>query len=67
MNGDIYFQPLRSIAWHHEGKQFMSSHTDGSLVTWNVKSQGKIASIITPHGKYCSLYYSVLTHCFPGI
>jgi len=47
----IDFQSLRSISWHHEGKQFMSSHTDGSLITWNVKSQGKPASIIIPHGK----------------
>ena len=46
------FQSLRSISWHHEGKQFMSSHTDGSLLTWNIKSQGKPVSIITPHGKY---------------
>ncbi|XP_060577978.1 syntaxin-binding protein 5-like isoform X2 [Ruditapes philippinarum] len=44
-------ESLRSISWHHEGKQFMSSHTDGSLLTWNIKSQGKPVSIITPHAK----------------
>ncbi|XP_052242226.1 syntaxin-binding protein 5-like isoform X2 [Dreissena polymorpha] len=44
-------ESLRSISWHHEGKQFMSSHTDGSLVSWIVKSPGKPASIITPHAK----------------
>ncbi|WAR06730.1 STXB5-like protein [Mya arenaria] len=43
--------PLRSISWHSEGKQFMSSHSDGSLLTWNVKTPGKPASIITPHAK----------------
>ncbi|XP_052807589.1 syntaxin-binding protein 5-like isoform X9 [Mya arenaria] len=44
-------EPLRSISWHSEGKQFMSSHSDGSLLTWNVKTPGKPASIITPHAK----------------
>ncbi|XP_053396743.1 syntaxin-binding protein 5-like isoform X2 [Mercenaria mercenaria] len=44
-------ESLRSITWHHEGKQFMSCHTDGSLLTWNIKSQGKPVSIITPHAK----------------
>ncbi|KAL4233705.1 Syntaxin-binding protein 5 [Mactra antiquata] len=44
-------ESLRSITWHHEGKQFMSSHSDGSLITWNIKSTGKPVSIITPHAK----------------
>lgn len=42
--------PLRSISWHHEGKQFMSSHTDGSLITWTVR-QVKATNVTHPHGE----------------
>ncbi|XP_076639824.1 syntaxin-binding protein tomosyn isoform X7 [Colletes latitarsis] len=42
--------PLRSITWHHEGKQFMSSHTDGSLSTWTVR-QVKPTNVTHPHAK----------------
>ena len=45
------FQALRSVSWHHEGKQFMASHTDGSLTTWNIRAAGKPCNIMTPHGK----------------
>ncbi|CAL7951266.1 unnamed protein product [Xylocopa violacea] len=41
---------LRSISWHHEGKQFMCSHTDGSLSTWSVR-QIKPMNITYPHAK----------------
>jgi syntaxin-binding protein 5 len=35
-----------------EGRQFVCSHGDGSLVTWNVKPvNGKPASVVYPHGK----------------
>ncbi|XP_043507460.1 syntaxin-binding protein 5 isoform X5 [Frieseomelitta varia] len=42
--------PLRSISWHHEGKQFMCSHTDGSLSTWTVR-QVKPTNVTHPHAK----------------
>ncbi|XP_043261438.1 syntaxin-binding protein 5 isoform X4 [Colletes gigas] len=42
--------PLKSITWHHEGKQFMSSHTDGSLSTWTVR-QVKPTNVTHPHAK----------------
>ncbi|XP_050473373.1 syntaxin-binding protein 5 isoform X7 [Bombus huntii] len=42
--------PLKSISWHHEGKQFMCSHTDGSLATWTVR-QVKPTNITHPHAK----------------
>ncbi|CAG5077456.1 Similar to Stxbp5: Syntaxin-binding protein 5 (Rattus norvegicus) [Cotesia congregata] len=41
-------EPLRSISWHHEGKQFMCSHTDGSLSTWFLK-QARPISVSHPH------------------
>eukprot|EP00062_Callorhinchus_milii_P009770 gi/632953920/ref/XP_007892685.1/ PREDICTED: syntaxin-binding protein 5 [Callorhinchus milii] len=47
-----YDEAIHSVAWHHEGKQFTCSHSDGSLTTWNVKSPLKPAQIITPHGKF---------------
>ncbi|CAG9815268.1 unnamed protein product [Phaedon cochleariae] len=42
---------LRSIAWHHEGKQFMCSHADGTLTTWSLKSPIKYVHISQPHAK----------------
>ena len=56
----IHTQKLGSICWHMEGKQFVSSYHDGSLVTWNIKPAAQVgeglatrkpASIIFPHGK----------------
>ena len=48
-------EPLRSISWHHEGKQFMACHTDGSLTTWFSK-QPKPANITHPHGKVIYIF-----------
>ncbi|KAI2652047.1 Syntaxin-binding protein 5 [Labeo rohita] len=42
---------IHSVAWHHEGKQFICSHSDGTLTIWNIKSPAKPAQTITPHGK----------------
>ncbi|XP_011500953.1 PREDICTED: syntaxin-binding protein 5 [Ceratosolen solmsi marchali] len=42
--------PLRSISWHHEGKQFICSHTTGSLTTWLVR-QPKYVHVTYPHAK----------------
>ncbi|XP_036405197.1 syntaxin-binding protein 5a isoform X7 [Megalops cyprinoides] len=46
-----YDEAIHSVAWHHEGKQFICSHSDGTLTIWNVKSPAKPAQTITPHGK----------------
>lgn len=46
-------QALRSVSWHHEGKQFMCSHTDGSLTTYNIKQPQKPVSVMMPHGECC--------------
>ncbi|KAJ8672943.1 hypothetical protein QAD02_004204, partial [Eretmocerus hayati] len=43
-------EPLKSISWHHEGKQFMCSHTDGSLTTWMAR-QLKPVNVTHPHSK----------------
>ncbi|KAF3849891.1 hypothetical protein F7725_019610 [Dissostichus mawsoni] len=42
---------IHSVAWHHEGKQFICSHSDGTLTIWNIRGQGKPIQTITPHGK----------------
>ncbi|XP_033635112.1 syntaxin-binding protein 5-like isoform X1 [Asterias rubens] len=44
-------QPVRCVSWHHEGKQFIVSHTDGTLTMWNLKNAAKPANIISPHAK----------------
>ncbi|XP_011049192.1 PREDICTED: syntaxin-binding protein 5 isoform X2 [Acromyrmex echinatior] len=41
---------LTSISWHHEGKQFMCSHSDGSLSTWTIRQLKP--SITFPHAKF---------------
>ncbi|XP_061610026.1 syntaxin-binding protein 5a isoform X3 [Phyllopteryx taeniolatus] len=46
-----YDEAIHSVAWHHEGKQFVCSHSDGTLTIWNVRGQGKPVQTITPHGK----------------
>lgn len=43
---------LRSVAWHHEGKYFVSSHTDGSLCTWPLRPTPKPQFHSYPHGEY---------------
>lgn len=45
------FQAIHSVAWHHEGKQFLCSHSDGTLTTWNIRTPAKPTQIITPHGR----------------
>ncbi|XP_024081941.1 syntaxin-binding protein 5 isoform X2 [Cimex lectularius] len=44
-------EPLKSVIWHHDGKQFMTSHTDGTLQTWNIRQFGKPVNILQPHAK----------------
>ncbi|GLD49372.1 syntaxin-binding protein 5-like protein [Lates japonicus] len=44
-----YDEAIHSVAWHHEGKQFICSHSDGTLTIWNVRGQGKPIQTITPH------------------
>nr|XP_020645145.1 syntaxin-binding protein 5-like isoform X1 [Pogona vitticeps] len=46
-----YDEAIHSIAWHNEGKQFMCSHSDGSLTLWNLKTPSRPFQIIIPHGK----------------
>nr|XP_060619372.1 syntaxin-binding protein 5-like isoform X1 [Anolis sagrei ordinatus] len=46
-----YDEAIHSIGWHNEGKQFMCSHSDGSLTFWNLKSPSRPFQIIIPHGK----------------
>lgn len=50
---------LRSISWHHEGKQFMCSHVDGTLTTWNIKTSSKYIHISQPHGKLAANGFSI--------
>ncbi|KAG1677408.1 Syntaxin-binding protein 5 [Nymphon striatum] len=44
-------ETLLSISWHHDGRQFMCSHADGSLSTWNLRTTQKTPSVTYPHGK----------------
>ncbi|KAJ8004540.1 hypothetical protein DPEC_G00137340 [Dallia pectoralis] len=46
-----YDEAIHSVSWHHEGKQFMCSHSDGSLTVWNLRNTSRPIQITYPHGK----------------
>ncbi|XP_057708729.1 syntaxin-binding protein 5-like isoform X11 [Corythoichthys intestinalis] len=46
-----YDEAIHSVSWHHEGKQFMCSHSDGSLTVWNLRNTSKPIQVTFPHGK----------------
>ncbi|KAM8854630.1 syntaxin-binding protein 5-like isoform 15-T15 [Spinachia spinachia] len=46
-----YDEAIHSVGWHHEGKQFMCSHSDGSLSMWNLRNTTKPFQVTFPHGK----------------
>ncbi|XP_048834464.1 syntaxin-binding protein 5-like isoform X8 [Brienomyrus brachyistius] len=46
-----YDEAIHSVSWHHEGKQFMCSHSDGSLTTWSLRNTAKPFQVTFPHGK----------------
>ncbi|XP_046699841.1 syntaxin-binding protein 5-like isoform X7 [Silurus meridionalis] len=46
-----YDEAIHSVSWHHEGRQFMCSHSDGSLTMWNLRNTAKPFQITFPHGK----------------
>lgn len=54
-------EPVKSVAWHYEGKYFVSSHKDGSICSWPTRPTPKPQSLVFPHGKiqmfnlYCSV------------
>uniref|UniRef100_A0A1I8GL37 WD_REPEATS_REGION domain-containing protein n=1 Tax=Macrostomum lignano TaxID=282301 RepID=A0A1I8GL37_9PLAT len=41
-------EDLCSVSWHHEGRMFISSHIDGSLVKWSLKNPQK-PEVTFPH------------------
>lgn len=47
----IHHEPMTHLSWHHEGKQFMCSHSDGSLTTWSIKVTKPVA-IMYPHARH---------------
>ncbi|XP_027878129.1 syntaxin-binding protein 5-like isoform X13 [Xiphophorus couchianus] len=46
-----YDEAIHSVSWHHEGKQFMCSHSDGSLTLWTLRNTTKPFQVTFPHGK----------------
>ncbi|XP_023684674.1 syntaxin-binding protein 5-like isoform X11 [Paramormyrops kingsleyae] len=46
-----YDEAIHSVSWHHEGKQFMCSHSDGSLTTWSLRNTAKPFQLTFPHGR----------------
>ena len=52
---------MSSISWFYDGKQFMSSHNNGSLICWNSKSDKPI-EILHPHSKQSFSF--MLFNCF---
>ena len=52
-------QAIHSVGWHHEGKQFMCSHSDGSLTMWNLRNTTKPIQITFPHGEELQSFKSI--------
>uniref|UniRef100_A0A8B9KZX7 Syntaxin-binding protein 5-like n=1 Tax=Astyanax mexicanus TaxID=7994 RepID=A0A8B9KZX7_ASTMX len=46
-----YDEAIHSVSWHHEGRQFMCSHSDGSLSMWNLRNTAKPFQVTFPHGE----------------
>lgn len=61
----ISTEPLRSISWLSDGKQLVSAHGDGSLVTWNTRIGPRPApvSVTYPHGTYMNSCLSSCSFC----
>ena len=48
----IFLQQLESLCWHRNGKEFLSSHADGSYVQWVVDKGNQPEEEQTPYGQY---------------
>nr|XP_033797543.1 syntaxin-binding protein 5-like isoform X2 [Geotrypetes seraphini] len=44
-----YDEAIHSVSWHHEGRHFMCSHSDGSLTLWNLKNPSRPFQVTIPH------------------
>lgn len=55
-------ETMSSISWFHDGKQFMSSHNNGSLIVWNCKPNTKPVTILHPHSKLSFFFCYRLSH-----
>ncbi|KAL9968676.1 hypothetical protein ACROYT_G020794 [Oculina patagonica] len=47
----ICSQSVISAYWLNDGKQFICSHTDGTLTVWNLKNSDKPVDTLIPHSK----------------
>lgn len=45
----VLLSPRSQVSWHSDGKQFMTSHSDGSIATWNLKVPNKPVAVTFPH------------------
>ncbi|KAI1721622.1 LLGL2 domain-containing protein [Ditylenchus destructor] len=54
--------PAKCIAWHHDGRQLMCGHKDGSLTIWNIKKPKELVHKTTPHSPNDSNACRPITH-----
>jgi len=61
----VWLQQLESLTFISDGKEFISSHSNGSYIIWNTASSLRPKEqASTPYGKYWSsaaTYYSIIT------
>ncbi|XP_054707407.1 lethal(2) giant larvae protein homolog 1-like [Uloborus diversus] len=64
----ISTQSLEFVTWHHDGMQFISSHSDGSYVTWNTQDPSKPSEVpITLYGPFaCKAIEKILWNSVKG-
>nr|CAB3266682.1 syntaxin-binding protein 5-like [Phallusia mammillata] len=41
---------VTSISWHSDGKEFLSSHINGTICIWNLRQTTKPRQVLLPHG-----------------
>ena len=50
-------ETMSAVSWFGDGKQFMSSHNNGSLVVWSCKPNSKPVTILHPHSELALLVF----------
>uniref|UniRef100_A0A673II50 Syntaxin-binding protein 5-like n=1 Tax=Sinocyclocheilus rhinocerous TaxID=307959 RepID=A0A673II50_9TELE len=59
-----YDEAIHSVSWHHEGRQFMCSHSDGSLSMWNLRNTAKPFQVTFPHDFKLKQYFQRIEGTF---
>ena len=48
-------EDMLSSAWHSDGIQFVTTHSDGTIAFWSIDNQTQPVKIKKPYGRYVML------------